>query len=72
MAVTWDIFERFRQRGLDARRAGQWESARQYLLEASRAMLELSRSATGAELQAARRDTAARLLELAQDCEADS
>lgn len=69
MAATWDMFERFRQRGLDARRAGQWESARQYLLEASRTMLELSKGQIGSELSQSRRDMAARLLELARDCE---
>jgi len=69
MPATWDMFQRFRQRGLDARRAGQWDSARQYLLEASRAMLELSKTDIGPDLRQARRETAARLLELAQDCQ---
>lgn len=68
--VTYDTFERYRQKGLDARRAGQWESARIYLLEAARAMTLLARDAEGDELQQARRDTAARLLDLARDCEA--
>ena len=37
MAVmNWDTFERYRQKGLDARWAGQWDSARIYLLEAAR------------------------------------
>jgi transitional endoplasmic reticulum ATPase len=70
MSVSWDTFERYRQKGLDARRAGRWDSARVYLLEAARAMLELSKTAQGAELQEARRSTAQRLLELARDCEA--
>ena len=69
MAISWDTFERQKQKGLDARRAGQWDSARVYLLEAARAMLELSKQAQGAELIQARRDTAAKLLELARDCE---
>src|SRR6476469_8912918 len=67
--VTWDTFERYQQKGLDARRAGQWESARIYLLEAARAMVELSKDAHGEDLQQARRDTAQRLLELARDCD---
>ena len=66
--ITYDTFERYRTKGLDARRAGQWESARIYLLEAARAMLELSKSAQGAELQQARRDVSAKLLDLAKDC----
>jgi hypothetical protein len=57
MAVTWDTFQRYQQKGLDARRAGQWDSARIYLLEAARAMLELSKSAQGTELREARRET---------------
>src|SRR5688500_20384629 len=71
MPVTWDTFERYRQKGLDARRAGQWDSARIYLLEAARAMVELSKDAKGEELRDGRRQMANRLLELAPDCESD-
>src|SRR5918993_5365329 len=67
--VSWDTFERFRQKGLDARRAGQWDAARTYLLEAARAMTALAREAQGDELRAGRQDIAARLLELARDSE---
>src|SRR5436305_11080708 len=67
--VSYDTFERYKQKGLDARRAGQWDSARIYLLEAARAMLELSKSAQGEELKAARRETSQKLLDLAKDCE---
>src|SRR5918998_4248536 len=70
MSVSWDTFERYKQKGLDARRAGQWDSARIYLLEAARAMLELSKSAQGEELKSARREMSAKLLELARDCDA--
>ena len=69
MSVTWDQFQRYQQKGIDARRAGQWDSARIYLLEAARAMLELSKSAQGEELKSARREMSAKLLELAKDCE---
>jgi transitional endoplasmic reticulum ATPase len=69
MAVTWENFERYRQKGLDARRAGQWDSARIYLLEAARAILELSKTAMGEELKQARREMSAKLLDLAKDCE---
>src|SRR3954464_10256141 len=69
MSMTWDTFERCRQKGLAARRAGQWDSARIYLLEAARAMVELSKDAQGEDLKQARRDTATRLLELARDCD---
>src|SRR5947208_2148952 len=65
-SVSWDTFERYRQKGLDARRAGQWDSARVYLLEAARAIVELSKQAQGEELREARRQTAAKLLELAK------
>jgi transitional endoplasmic reticulum ATPase len=68
-SVSWDTFERYRQRGLDARRAGQWDSARIYLLEAARAMLDLSKDAMGEELRQARREMSAKLLDLAKDCE---
>jgi transitional endoplasmic reticulum ATPase len=69
MSMTWDSFERYRQKGLDARRAGQWDSARIYLLEAARAMVELSKNAQGEELKDGRREMANKLLELARDCE---
>jgi transitional endoplasmic reticulum ATPase len=69
MGVTYDTFERYRQRGIDARRAGQWESAKVYLLEAARAILALSKDAQTEELKHARRETAERLLELARDCD---
>ncbi|HEY8668184.1 MAG TPA: ATP-binding protein [Tepidisphaeraceae bacterium] len=67
--ISWETFERYRQKGLDARRAGQWDSARVYLLEAARAMVELSKQAQGEDLREARREMAARLLELAKDCD---
>ena len=69
MAVTWETFERYRQKGLDARRAMQWDIARQYLLEAARAMTELAKQAEGEELRSGRQDIARKLLELAKDCE---
>jgi transitional endoplasmic reticulum ATPase len=67
--VSWDTFERYRQKGLDARRAGQWDSARIYLLEAARTMVALSKEAQGEELREGRRQMAAKLLDLARDCE---
>jgi transitional endoplasmic reticulum ATPase len=69
MAVTWEQFERYRQKGLDARRAMQWDAARLYLLEAARAMAQLSKDAQGDELRGGRQQIAERLLELARDCE---
>src|SRR5580704_7515912 len=69
MPTSWETFERYRTKGLDARRAGQWDSARIYLLEAARSMLELSKAAQGEELQQGRRQIAERLLELARDCD---
>src|SRR5688572_4866925 len=68
-SATWDIFERYKQRGLDARKAGQFDSARVYLLEAARTMVELAKQAKTPDLQDARRATAERLLDLARDCE---
>lgn len=69
MVGTWDSFERFKQKGLDARRAGQWDSARIYLLEAARGMVELSKQSKSDELKQARHDIASRLLELSRDCD---
>jgi transitional endoplasmic reticulum ATPase len=69
MAATWEQFERFRQKGLDARRAMQWDAARTYLLEAARMMAQLAKQAEGDELRTGREEIARKLLELAQDCE---
>jgi transitional endoplasmic reticulum ATPase len=69
MAVSWDSFNRYKQKGLDARRAGQWDSARIYLLEAARSMMDLSREAQSDELRNGRREMASKLLELAKDCQ---
>jgi transitional endoplasmic reticulum ATPase len=66
--VSWDTFDRYRTKGLDARRAGQWEPARIYLLEAARCMVALSKESGSEELREARRQTAQRLLDLARDC----
>src|ERR1043165_5559251 len=68
-SISWDTFERYRQKGLDARRAGQWDSARIYLLEAARSMVALSKETSGEDLKQGRREMANRLLELARDCE---
>jgi SpoVK/Ycf46/Vps4 family AAA+-type ATPase len=69
MSVSWDTFERFRQKGLDARRAMQWDAARQYLLEAARAMAALAKEASSEELRTGREEIARKLLELAKDCD---
>src|SRR5438552_1975167 len=69
MSASWDTFERYRQKGLDARRAGQWDSARIYLLEAARAIVQLSKTARGPELVQARKEMGAKLLDLARDCQ---
>ena len=45
----------------------KWAIEAPYLLEAARAMLELSKSAQGEELKSARREMSAKLLELARD-----
>src|SRR6184192_818222 len=69
MSVSWETFERYRQKGLDARRGMQWDSARTYLLEAARAMAVLSKEAQTEELRSGREEIARKLLELAKDCD---
>ncbi len=69
MSSTFETFERYKQRGLDARKAGQFASAKVYFLEAARTILELSKQASTTELTQARQQMAQRLLELAKECE---
>ena len=66
---AWQTFERYKRQGLDARRRGEWASARTYLLNAARLMVDLAKQAKGSELRDARQQTAEKLLELARDCE---
>jgi transitional endoplasmic reticulum ATPase len=51
-SISWDTFERYRQKGL----------------EAARSMVELSKQAKGEELKQARTQMAEKLLDLARDC----
>jgi transitional endoplasmic reticulum ATPase len=69
-SITYDTFERYRTKGLEARRTGQWDSAKVYLLEAARAMALLAREESSERLKEARQETAKKLLDLARDCEA--
>ena len=70
MSMSFDTFERFQQKGLDARRAGQWDTAKHYLLKAAQALLELNKSVLDPELKQARRERAEKLFQLAKDCDA--
>lgn len=67
--ITYDTFERYRTKGLESRKRGEWESARVYLLEAARAMALLAREESSERLKEARQETAKKLLDLAKDCE---
>ena len=70
MSVTWDTFQRYQQKGLDARRAGNWDAAATYLRHAAESIFALSKDhRISDELRKTRLDTAARLLELMRDCE---
>jgi transitional endoplasmic reticulum ATPase len=69
MSISFDTFERFQQKGLDARRAGQWDTAKHYLLKAAQALLELNKSVLDPELKQARRERAEKLFQLAKDCD---
>ncbi len=62
-------FERHQQAGLQARKAGQWDKARQELLQAADAARNLSISATGDDAKKRYRQIAIDLLELARDCQ---
>jgi len=66
MHSSWDNFERYRQKGTDARRAGRDEAARVYFLQAAGAMLELSKETSSTDLRAARREMAKKLLDLSK------
>src|SRR3712207_488416 len=67
---SWDNWKRSKQKGLDARAAGNWDAAVTYLRQAAQELFLLSKEATWSEeLRQQRLQGAARLLELAKDCE---
>ncbi len=68
MTTSFDTFEHFKTRGLAARRHGDYRAARVYLLQAAKSMADLAEQVDG-EIRAERRLIAARLLDLARDCE---
>jgi transitional endoplasmic reticulum ATPase len=68
MSGSWDSFERYKQKGLDARRAGQWDSANSYLELAVQEMVKIGRATPAGELRVQRFRTAEKLMELATDC----
>jgi transitional endoplasmic reticulum ATPase len=67
MPVSFDTYEKFKDRGMGAYRAGDYDAARIYLLQAAKAMTELAAGAEG-ELKEQREETARKLLALANSC----
>jgi transitional endoplasmic reticulum ATPase len=65
--ASYDIFERYRGKGMDAYRAGDYPAAREFLLEAARAMAEMAKETEG-RLKDVRTETAKKLLKLAHHC----
>lgn len=67
MAVSYETFEKFKERGMSAYRSGDYPTARIYLLQAARAMTELAASGEAA-LREQREEMARKLLDLSQSC----
>lgn len=65
--ASYDIFERYRAKGMAAYRGGDFSTAREFLLEAARAMAALAKESDG-RLKDVRTDTAKKLLKLANNC----
>jgi transitional endoplasmic reticulum ATPase len=69
MPISFATFERLKDKGLVAYRAGDYAAARPYLVQAAECMIELAESAKTPDLRAQHEAYARELLDLAKNCQ---
>src|SRR5262249_23985483 len=69
MPVSFGTFERLKDKGVSAYRAGEYGVARTYLVQAADAMIELAENAPSDKLRKQHEGLARELIELAKSCE---
>ena len=69
MAASFSTFERLKNKGVGAYRAGDYAAARTYLAEAAECLIELAEQAPSPEVRRQRQDLCRELLDLAKDCD---
>lgn len=69
MPATFATFTRLKDKGVAALKAGDYATARPYLIQAAECMIELSEETADATQKAEQEGYAKELLELAKDCD---
>ncbi len=69
MAVSYATFERLKDKGVSAYKAGDFAGARTYLQEAAECMIELADKTDSPKVRDQRIETAQELIDLAKDCD---
>lgn len=68
-AVSYDTFERLKDRGLAAYKSGDYAAAKPYLMQAADAMIKIAADTTDAAQRTRRKAMAAELIEFAKQCD---
>lgn len=69
MSASYATFERLKERGVSAYKAGEYASARSYLVQAAEAMVQLAEAAGPTALGRQRSEIAREMMELAKTCD---
>ncbi len=70
MSVSYDTFERLKERGLAAYKAGDYAAAKPFLMQAADAIIKIAAETTDAGRRQRRKAMAAELIEFARQCDA--
>ncbi len=69
MPVSYDTFERLKEKGLAAYKAGDYAAAKPYLMQAAEAMIKIAAETSDPARRARRKAMAAELIEFARQCD---
>jgi transitional endoplasmic reticulum ATPase len=69
MPVSYDTFERLKDKGLAAYKSGDYAAAKPYLMQAADAIIKIASQTTEAERRRRRKAMAAELIEFAKQCD---
>lgn len=69
MAAQFATFERLKNKGIAAYKAGDYRAAKPYLIEAAEALLEIAQAANSPQARAQHEEVAAELIDLAKECD---
>jgi SpoVK/Ycf46/Vps4 family AAA+-type ATPase len=69
MTVSFSTFDRLKSKGVSAYKAGEYLTAKSYLVDAAECMVELAAGAKSPDTRRQHEELAAELIELAKDCD---